>query len=120
MVVPLPIPNNSLLKDKITKDITKNYEYNDDECEKILMTSIVECEYSNEPLKGDDDNNVLDRFKTIETKLNSLTKENEMLKRMALTSYKKQIIIQEKMENLVNSISAAITSDSKSNNNAMI
>ena len=119
MVVPLPIPNNLLSKERVIKDITKNYEYDDDECEKILMSAIVESEYSNSPLKGDDEN-VFDRFKVIEAKLNTLVQENGMLKRMALTAYKKQIQIQEKMENLVNSVCDAITNESKSGNNVMM
>ena len=105
----------------ITKEKPKEIkkpEYDDEYCEKILLSSIADGD-SQSPLYGEDDA-IDDRLKTIEARVNALVKENDMLKRVALTAYKRQVNIQGKMENLVSTICEAIASESKGNNNAMM
>lgn len=112
MIVPL-IKDNSIIKE------VKKPEYDDEYCEKILLSSIAEGD-SHSPLNGGEDDAVNDRLKSIETRLNSLVKENDMLKRVALTAYKRQVTIQGKMENLVNTICNVISNEKGNNNNTMM
>jgi len=112
MVVPLTKDNT------IPKEVKKQ-EFDDEYCEKVLLSSIADGD-AHSPLNGGDDDAVNDRLKSIETRLNSLVKENYMLKRVALTSYKRQCSIQDKMENLVSTIYNAISNESKGNNTTMM
>lgn len=112
MLVPVPTDDDK------PKEIKKPV-YDDEYCQNILTSSIAEGD-TQSPLHGDDDA-IDERLKTIETRVNSLLKENDMLKRVALNAYKKQMAMQGRMENLVNTMCEAIANESSNgDNNSMI